>query len=81
MVGAVGGDQFGLDSLDQLQSERIDCNRVRTLSGEKTGTTVIIVEEATGENRILFTPGANDAVTPDDASLDQACKPISFSSN
>ena len=65
MVGAVGGDQFGEDALAALKREGIDSSAVRVVQEQKTGSTVIIVEEGSGENRILFTPGANFEVTPE----------------
>ena len=74
MIGAVGHDQFGEDSLKQLRHEGIDHDRVRSLEGEKTGTTVIIVEEQTAENRILFTPGVNYQVNVDQVNLDASAK-------
>lgn len=65
MVGAVGKDQFGEDSLKQLRTEGIDPTAVRTVENLKTGSTIIIVEETTGENRILFTPAANFDFKPE----------------
>ncbi|KAI9664182.1 MAG: hypothetical protein M1831_002361 [Alyxoria varia] len=66
MVGAVGSDQFGEDALAALKREGIDSAAVKVMQEQKTGSTVIIVEESSGENRILFTPGANFAVTSED---------------
>ncbi|KAL9054050.1 MAG: hypothetical protein Q9162_004379 [Coniocarpon cinnabarinum] len=74
MIGAVGNDQFGRDSLNQLKHEHIDYDGVTVLEGHKTGSTVIIVEEESGENRILFTPGANYAVTASQVVLDPASR-------
>lgn len=69
MVGAVGADEFGQNSLKQLEKEHINHDSVRLATGQKTGTTVILVEESNGENRILFIPGANYSMTPDFVSL------------
>lgn len=69
MNGAVGDDQFGKDFVIHLKDvEKIGVVNVRAKKGYKTGTSCILVEEATGENRILFTEGANGALTPDEAS-------------
>ncbi|KAI4211843.1 MAG: hypothetical protein LQ351_005334 [Letrouitia transgressa] len=65
MVGAVGADIFGRDLVADLGQNGIDTSRVRITEGEKTGVAVIVVEEATGENRIMLTPGANYSLTPD----------------
>ncbi|KAF2455457.1 Ribokinase-like protein [Lineolata rhizophorae] len=62
MVGVVGSDLYAGDFLESLQKDGIQTDHIQRLEGEKTGTAVIIVEEDTGENRILFSPGANYAV-------------------
>ena len=59
MVGNVGDDIFGRDYFDGLRNEGIDVSGVRKLEGEKTGVANIIVDEGSGENRILFTANAN----------------------
>ena len=64
MVGAVGKDQFGDDFISQLKSEGISPAAVRSVDGLTTGSTIIIVEQSTGENRILFTPAANFSLKP-----------------
>ncbi|KAL8919532.1 MAG: hypothetical protein Q9208_006724 [Pyrenodesmia sp. 3 TL-2023] len=64
MIGAVGDDAFGNHLIDGLESNDIHTADVRVIEGETTGTAVVIVEEATGENRILITPGANAYVVP-----------------
>ena len=58
MVGAVGNDVFGPQLIKSMASDGIDMSGVKTLDDHKTGVAVILVEE-TGENRILFTAGAN----------------------
>lgn len=60
MMGNVGDDNFGKDYLEALEKEGIDASGVRTLKGEKTGVTNIIVEDACGENMILFVANANE---------------------
>lgn len=66
MVGAVGDDIFGHDLLAGLSKDGVDTNGVKVKKGEKTGVSTIIVEEQTGENRILFSPNANYTLRPED---------------
>jgi ribokinase len=61
MVGNVGDDGFGRDYFEALGKEGINADGVTTVKGETTGAANIIVEEETGENRIMFTPGANNS--------------------
>ena len=70
MVGATGDDQFGRDFRAHLEREGIDVAALKLKQGLSTGTAVILVEEQTGENRILFTPGANGAVSVEDVRLE-----------
>ena len=61
MAGNVGDDIFGRDYFVGLEKEGIDASAVKKLHGQKTGVANIIVDESTGENRILFTANANYA--------------------
>ncbi|KIW07326.1 ribokinase [Verruconis gallopava] len=63
MVGAVGDDVFGPQMIKSMARDGIDMSGVRTLSDHKTGTAVILVEQSTGQNRILFTAGANFGIS------------------
>lgn len=65
MIGAVGDDQFGTMMLKSLASDGINVAGVKVVSGESTGTATILVEEGSGENRILVTPGANATLKPE----------------
>ena len=65
MIGAVGDDSFGVDLIDGLHRDNIDTTGVQTLSHQSTGVSIIIVETETGENRILFSPGANRFFRPE----------------
>lgn len=62
MVGAVGDDEFSPGFLESLKKDGVRTDMVQVLKGKKTGVAVIIVETGTGENRILFCPGANGDV-------------------
>ncbi|OKL64289.1 hypothetical protein UA08_00542 [Talaromyces atroroseus] len=62
MVGAVGGRDAHFQSLlrPTLEQSGLDTARIRTVDEDYTGVAVIIVDSsAGGENRILFSPGAN----------------------
>ncbi|KAL8838474.1 MAG: hypothetical protein Q9176_005026 [Flavoplaca citrina] len=65
MTGAVGSDFFGTYLLDSLKSNSVDTISISQTPDTKTGTAVIIVEESSGENRILITAGANGSVSPE----------------
>lgn len=66
MIGALGDDMFGRDLMTGLVSNGIGVDGVRVKEGEKSGVAVIIVEEESGENRILMSPNANYALRPSD---------------
>jgi ribokinase len=66
MVGAVGDDEFHLGFLKALQNDGIKTDSIKILKGKKTGVAVILVETGTGENRIMFCPGANYDVEEED---------------
>lgn len=66
MIGAVGDDSFGHDLRVELVQNGVDVGRVEVKKGEQTGVAVIIVEEGSGENRILVLPNANSLLRPDD---------------
>ena len=62
----MGDDTFGTDLLRDLQSNGIETDGVSVRKGERSGVAVIIVEEGTGENRILMSPNANFSLRPDE---------------
>ncbi|KAH7413867.1 Ribokinase-like protein [Phaeosphaeria sp. MPI-PUGE-AT-0046c] len=66
MVGAVGDDEFHAGFLKALQADGLKTDNVKILKGKKTGVAVIVVETGTGENRIMFCPGANYEVEETD---------------
>ena len=67
MVGAVGRDADGDESLAALTAEGIDVSRVRRID-VPTGVAIIAVA-ADGENQIVVASGANAEVSIDDARL------------
>jgi ribokinase len=66
MIGAVGDDVFGPQLLKSMEDDGVNIKGVRIINGQNTGTAVILVEEDSGENRILVTPGANHALKVED---------------
>lgn len=68
MVGAVGADAHGSTLLDSLQSYGVDTSGVLRRQGHEenstTGTAIVMVDERTGQNRIIFAPGANASLRP-----------------
>ena len=64
MVGAVGNDDFGLSIRNSMTYDGIDTSGVKVVEGQTTGVAVILVEEESGENRILLSQGANNSLRP-----------------
>jgi ribokinase len=66
LVGAVGDDADGRQQRTELARARVGTALVRTVPGTVTGLAVVTVTED-GENAIVVVPGANAALTEDDA--------------
>jgi len=64
MVGRVGSDSFGPTLTQNLQTNNVDTTHIHTDSSA-TGTAIIVVD-ASGQNSIVLSPGANGKVTPVD---------------
>jgi ribokinase len=68
MMGAVGSDAHGATLLDSLETYGVDVSEVvrSEASGEHatTGSAIVMVEERSGQNRIIFSPGANASLRP-----------------
>lgn len=68
MVGAVGPDAHGTTLLESLTSYGVDVSEVvcTEADGEHatTGSAVVMVEKKSGQNRIIFSPGANASLRP-----------------
>jgi len=62
LVGKVGDDAYGAESIRRLKGVGVDCAHVGIEPGE-SGLAVITVG-AGGENTIIVVPGANGAVSP-----------------
>ena len=65
MVGRVGDDASGHSLRHHLESQGVDVGRVRVDLDHQTGLAVITLD-ASAENTIIVSPGANAAVGPDD---------------
>lgn len=70
MIGRVGEDAFGPQLLESLQSVGVNVSAVRKQADAPTGVAVIVVD-ATGENSIVVSPGANGQLTPADISANK----------
>lgn len=66
LLGAVGDDDFGAARQRVLAADGIDLQSVETAADKASGVALISVEES-GENRILYVPGATLTVTPEQA--------------
>jgi ribokinase len=65
MVGCIGDDHFGEMMKNGLVNDGINVNHLRVIKNTNSGVANIIVEEATGENRILIFAGANAELKPE----------------
>jgi ribokinase len=68
MLGAVGTDVYGETLIDSLSAFGVDVSSITRIPDTTTGVAIIVVDEPTGENRIMFSPGANYSILPDDVS-------------
>ncbi|SCU96939.1 LADA_0H03576g1_1 [Lachancea dasiensis] len=59
MIGHVGDDSFGNELKSLLRENDIGVDRVISLEGVNTGVATILVEQESGQNRILLSEGAN----------------------
>lgn len=64
IVGRVGNDSFGPTLIQNLQKNNVNTAHVKT-DEAATGTAIIVVD-ASGQNSIVLSPGANGKVTPAD---------------
>ncbi len=66
MVGTVGDDSYGTLLTTNLAAHGVDVEGVAQRAGLKTGIAIIIVDEPSGQNRIVLSPEANHALQPVD---------------
>src|SRR5207245_502889 len=65
MVGRVGDDAFGRQTLENFRAHQIDVTYLVNDKDRPTGTAAIFVSDA-GDNCIAVAPGANAGLTPAD---------------
>lgn len=65
MQGAVGSDTYGTMLLSNLQSHGVDVSGITIQKDGKTGIAIIVVDEPTGQNRIILSPEANHSIQPE----------------
>ena len=68
MVGAVGQDAYGSVLLNSLKSYNVGTDTIVVNrdggADSRSGIAMIIVDEPTGQNRIILSPGANNSLRP-----------------
>lgn len=64
MIGNIGDDSFGKELKQALIDAKVDVSYIKTIDNLSSGVAVIIVEQESGENRILITAGANGKLNP-----------------
>ncbi|KAI0192479.1 Ribokinase-like protein [Astrocystis sublimbata] len=75
MLGAVGADSYGTLLTSNLSSHGVDVSGVTSSADLKTGIAIIVVDEPTGQNRIILSPEANHSLKPEDFARLPAPKP------
>jgi ribokinase len=65
MIGAVGRDAYGPVLRDSLASFGVDVTGVAAPEDQKTGVAIIVVDEPSGQNRIILSPEANHSLLPE----------------
>ncbi|KAK0391048.1 hypothetical protein NLU13_0550 [Sarocladium strictum] len=65
MLGAVGTDSYGQQLLQSLKGYGVETEGVKVREGANTGVAVIIVDEPTGQNRIVLSPESNHSLKPE----------------
>ncbi|KAI3341834.1 Ribokinase-like protein [Ustulina deusta] len=75
MLGAVGADSYGSLLRSNLSSHGVDVSGVVSSPELKTGIAIIVVDEPTGQNRIILSPEANHSLQPSDFAALPAPKP------
>ncbi|XP_046619210.1 ribokinase-like [Neodiprion virginianus] len=63
-VASLGDDSFGQKYLEQLKHENVDISKIYIQEGVSSDASQITVTDS-GENTIIFVPGANRLLTPD----------------
>ncbi|KAI1342313.1 Ribokinase-like protein [Xylariaceae sp. FL0016] len=64
MLGAVGSDTYGDILTSNLSAHGVDVSGVTRGPDLKTGIAIIVVDQPTGQNRIILSPEANHSLQP-----------------
>ncbi|CAG7557588.1 unnamed protein product [Fusarium equiseti] len=64
MIGAIGADAYGTTLMDSLKSYDVGIDSIIVNKDGQSGIAMIIVDEPTGQNRIILSPGANNSLRP-----------------
>ncbi|KAI0409044.1 Ribokinase-like protein [Xylaria palmicola] len=75
MLGAVGADSYGSLLTSNLAAHGVDVSGVAAPPDLKTGIAIIVVDEPTGQNRIILSPEANHSLRPSDFAALPAPRP------
>lgn len=65
MIGAVGSDTYGQQLISSLTSYGVDTSAVAVREDGKTGIAIIVVDEPSGQNRIILSAEANHTLLPE----------------
>src|SRR3984957_9987814 len=68
-ISKVGDDSFGDIASKTLETEGVDTRFLTRSSEDATGAAAIIIDEASGENAIIVTPGAANTLSPHEIDL------------
>ncbi len=71
MIGTVGADAHGAQLTANLASYGVDVSGVAQTAAAPTGVALIIVDQPSGENRIVLSPGANHTLQAPDIVADK----------
>lgn len=66
LIAAVGSDEQGDHLIDSLTNKGVNTDHVEALSGERSGSAIILVDDK-GENSIIVHAGSNLALSPESA--------------
>lgn len=65
MLGAVGSDSYGAQLIGSLTEYGVDTAGVKVREGKNSGVAIIVVDEPTGQNRIVLSPESNHSLLPE----------------
>jgi ribokinase len=65
LIGAIGDDNSGLETIEELRQNKVDASRVKIISGAPTGLMIVIVDRE-GERTMIGYRGANSELTIDE---------------